>query len=152
MKKLLIVIMCLPIICFGALFDRPDTNVEPTYGINELNIAFGHLETYYADCSLIFKTHGTSIELCDVVYEFSKEAESRAQTLVLSSPSITEQDWRDQLYAQFDQMFPASKYADMFSALTQLQFDVFLTRVIWWVDEYDDTRTFSEFKTVLTGD
>jgi hypothetical protein len=144
--------MCLPIICFGALFDRPGDGEMPVYTVQELNTAFVHLETYYGDCSAIFRAEGISIELCTVTLDFAKRIEVRARGDVLDTPAIAEQAWRDGLFADYNTFFADTKYALMFAALTQNQFDQLLNKVIFWVDDYDDQRTFAEFKTILAGE
>lgn len=137
---------------FGALFDRPITNEKPVYTVGQLNTAFGHLETYYGDCSAIFREEGISIELCQVTRDFTKRIETRARALVIEQPDIGAVAWQEQIFSEYNDFFPESKWALMFSALTQTQMNFLLTRIVWWAGEYDESRTFAEFKAILNGE
>lgn len=130
-----------------SLFDKPDPGTEPTFSIAELQEMFVWLEDYYGECREIFLEESGDMKLCQVTKSFCQTAENAAIQKVLNNPTIDAATWADELYAQYLTFFPESKYADMFDTLTQVQFNWLLNRIIWWNPEYDNTRTFIEFRT-----
>lgn len=152
MKKLLIILLCVPIFSFAGLYDLPTQSEPPTYTVNELNTAFQHLQTYYGACTVIFINEGVPIELCDVVKTFTKAIEQRSIQGVLDNPGVSEGMWSNGMFAIFQQAFPSSRWAGMFAGLTQPQLNIILQQIIYWNPDFDGTRTFEEFKTAILGE
>lgn len=129
-----------------ALYEKESQNTAPTYTIAELQTAFQRLQEEHGNCTSVFRKYGIKIELCRVVKSFTKAIERMAVNLVKDTPLIAQSVWANTLYAQFLTAFDESRFADMFSELTQQQFNYILQRIIWWNPlPYDEERTFNEF-------
>lgn len=129
-----------------SLYEKTNPNEYPTYTISELNTAFQRLQQEFGNCTEVFKKYGIKIELCRVVKSFTQAVERRAISVVEANPQITQSGWSDTVFAEFLEDFPESRYADMFSALTQSQLNIILIRVIYWNPlPYNESRTFDDF-------
>lgn len=152
MKKLLIILLCVPIFSFAGLYDLPTQPEPPTYTVNELNTAFQHLQTYYGACTVIFINEGVPIELCDVVKTFTKQIEALSIQAIIDYPGVSQAQWANGMHDIFTEAFPSSRFADMFQALTLPQLSVVLQQILYWNPEFDGARTFEEFKSEILGE